>query len=177
MRVLASRSGRKRESPHAAASGDRAGRGAGIEWVGEIGDDAPIRRRTAAGPGGERGSVGRMRSTKMSAWWMPRRLLPMKDVTTPRKALGTGWYRVIQRFPNGATHSWEQGYHAGLAWGALGELKHLSTLRNREDSRSSGERNGRSPNPGSVRAGTRCCLGVERLVRSGVPTARVCAVL
>jgi hypothetical protein len=37
-----------------------------------------------------------------------------------------------------------------MAWGAPGELKHLSTLRNREDSRSSGERNGRSPNPGGV---------------------------
>ena len=40
----------------------------------------------------------------MSAWWMPRRLLPMKDVTTLRKALGTSWYRVIQGYPNGATH-------------------------------------------------------------------------
>ena len=34
--------------------------------------------------------------------------------------------------------------------GAPGELKHLSTPRKREDSRSSGERNGRSPNHGSV---------------------------
>ena len=32
-----------------------------------------------------------MRSTKMSAWWMPRRMLPMKDATTLRKALGTSW--------------------------------------------------------------------------------------
>jgi hypothetical protein len=113
----------------------------------------------------------------MSAWWMPRRLLPMKDVTTPRKALGTGWYRAIQRYPNGATHPGRPGDHAQVAWGALGELKHLSTLRKREDSRSSGERNGRSPNPGSVRAGARCCLGVERSAGSGVPTARLAASL
>ena len=32
------------------------------------------------------------------------------------------------------------------AGGEPGELKHLSTSRKREDSRSSGERNGRSPN-------------------------------
>jgi len=31
-------------------------------------------------------------------------------------------------------------------WGAPGELKHLSTPRKREDSLSSGERKGRSPN-------------------------------
>jgi hypothetical protein len=49
-----------------------------------------------------------------------------------------------------------RGYHPSNGWGALGELKHLSTLRNREDSRSSGERNGRSPNPGSV--SSRCAL-------------------
>jgi hypothetical protein len=39
-----------------------------------------------------------------------------------------------------------RGYHPLTGWGALGELKHLSTLRNREYSRSSGERNGRSRN-------------------------------
>jgi hypothetical protein len=47
--------------------------------------------------------VDRGRSTMMSAWWMPRRLLPMKDAATPRKALGTSWHRVIQGYPNGAT--------------------------------------------------------------------------
>ena len=45
---------------------------------------------------------------------------------------------------------------------APGELKHLSTSRRREDSRSSGERNGRSPNRGGERASRRCCPGVER---------------
>jgi hypothetical protein len=43
-----------------------------------------------------------------------------------------------------------------------GELKHLSTSRKREDSRSSGERNGRSPNHSGVRASRRCLSGVER---------------
>src|SRR5215211_6830193 len=92
----------------------------------------------------------------MSAWGMPRRLLPRKDVATPRKALGTSWHRVIQGYPNGATHHRQAVIPPGSGWGALGELKHLSTLRRREDSRSSGERNGRSPNPGSV--SSRCAL-------------------
>jgi len=39
----------------------------------------------------------------MSAWWMPRRLLPRKDAATQRNALGTSWQRVIQGYPNGAT--------------------------------------------------------------------------
>ena len=34
-----------------------------------------------------------VRSTKMSARWMPWRLRPMKDVATRRKALGSGWQR------------------------------------------------------------------------------------
>jgi hypothetical protein len=43
-----------------------------------------------------------------------------------------------------------------------GELKHLSTLRKREYSRSSGERNGSSLNQQRVRACRRCVAGVER---------------
>jgi hypothetical protein len=54
------------------------------------------------------------------------------------------------------------GRHCADAQGAPGELKHLSTPRNREDSRSSGERNGRSPNPWGVRASRRCLMGVGR---------------
>jgi hypothetical protein len=44
----------------------------------------------------------------MSARWMPRRLLPMKDAATLRKALGTSWQRAIQGSPNGATPVWQQ---------------------------------------------------------------------
>jgi hypothetical protein len=44
----------------------------------------------------------------------------------------------------------------------VGELKHLSTPRNREDSRSSGERNGRSPNPAGGTGCRRCPWGVGR---------------
>ena len=40
--------------------------------------------------------------------------------------------------------------------GARGELKHLSTCRKREDSLSSGERTGRSPNRNGERASRRC---------------------
>jgi hypothetical protein len=39
------------------------------------------------------------------------------------------------------------------------EVKHLSTARRREDSPSSGERTGRSPNLGGVRASRRCRSG------------------
>ena len=46
---------------------------------------------------------------------------------------------------------------------APGELKHLSTSRNREDSLSSGERTGRSPNPAGGTACRRCQWGVERV--------------
>ena len=46
---------------------------------------------------------------------------------------------------------------------APGELKHLSTSRNREDSLSSGERTGRSPNPTGGTACRRCQWGVERV--------------
>jgi len=46
---------------------------------------------------------------------------------------------------------------------APGELKHLSTPRNREDSLSSGERTGRSPNPAGATACRRCLRGVGRV--------------
>jgi hypothetical protein len=46
---------------------------------------------------------------------------------------------------------------------APGELKHLSTPRNREDSLSSGERTGRSPNPAGGTACRRCLGGVGRV--------------
>jgi hypothetical protein len=46
---------------------------------------------------------------------------------------------------------------------APGELKHLSTPRNREDSLSSGERTGRSPNPAGGIACRRCLRGVGRV--------------
>ena len=45
-------------------------------------------------------------------------------------------------------------------WGARGELKHLSTLRKRDHSPSSGERKGNSPNPARVQACGRCAPGV-----------------
>ena len=46
--------------------------------------------------------------------------------------------------------------------GEPGELKHLSTPRSREDSLSSGERRGRSPNRGGGTACRRCRSGVGR---------------
>jgi len=56
--------------------------------------------------------------------------------------------------------------------GAPGELKHLSTPRKREDSPSSGERTGRSPNRGGGTACWRCYCGVGRGAGSGQQTVR-----
>ena len=56
--------------------------------------------------------------------------------------------------------------------GAPGELKHLSTPRKREDSPSSGERTGRSPNPSGGTGCRRCPTGVGRPTgRDGRPGA------
>jgi hypothetical protein len=49
-----------------------------------------------------------------------------------------------------------------LSGGEPREVKHLSTARRREDSPSSGERTGRSPNLSGVRADWRCLTGVGR---------------
>ena len=56
--------------------------------------------------------------------------------------------------------------------GAPGELKHLSTRRKREDPRSSGERNGGSPNRGGGTACRRCRPGVGRAAGRGRQAAR-----
>ncbi len=52
------------------------------------------------------------------------------------------------------------------AEGERGELKHLSTLRKREHSPSSGERKGKSRNPVRGEACRRCVQGVESAVRA-----------
>jgi hypothetical protein len=53
-------------------------------------------------------------------------------------------------------------------WGQVGELKHLSTPRKRNNSRSSGERTGISLNLIHVIAYRRCVWGVESHTRSAV---------
>ncbi len=66
-------------------------------------------------------------------------------------------------YPNGETRLVEgQSQHAEAigVLGARGELKHLSTRRRREDSLSSGERKGSSPNPNCGTDCGRCSLGV-----------------
>jgi hypothetical protein len=55
------------------------------------------------------------------------------------------------------------GTWSAISKRAPGELKHLSTPRNREDSLSSGERTGRSPNPCGGIACRRCQEGVGRV--------------
>lgn len=57
---------------------------------------------------------------------------------------------------------WRTASHQQECWRAPGELKHLSTLRKREDSLSSGERTGRSPNRCGGTACRRCQIGVVR---------------
>ena len=70
---------------------------------------------------------------------------------------------LIRGYPNGETRLVEgQSQHAehiGVL-GGRGELKHLSTRRKRENSLSSGERKGRSPNPNCGKDCGRCRLGV-----------------
>ena len=66
-------------------------------------------------------------------------------------------------YPNGETRLVEgQSQHAEAigVLGARGELKHLSTRRKREDSLSSGERKGSSPNPTCGTDCGRCKWGV-----------------
>jgi hypothetical protein len=110
-------------SGRAAAGGATRGRGRTDDnfTYGEYGKRCDEARVAAGTSPGERAGTGMVlggsgvpfgvsgreswgRSTKMSAWWMPRRLLPMKDAATQRNALGTSWQRVIQGYPNGATH-------------------------------------------------------------------------
>ncbi len=112
--------------------------------------------KLADAPGLMGGSVREKRT-----WWMPGRAGPRKDVTTRRNASGRGWYPVIRRSPNGAT-PWRRPGPRRMPRGEPGELKHLSTPRNREDSRSSGERTGRSPNHPGGTGCRRCQDGVER---------------
>ena len=111
----------------------------------------------------------RTHMTKMSTWGMPRRQRPTKDAPTRRNALGTCWERVSQRSPNGATRpgsyrdTGENADASPRGQGAPGELKHLSTPRRRQEARSSGERNGQSPNRAGGTGCRRCPSGVGRL--------------
>ena len=103
---------------------------------------------------------------------MPWRQEPMKDVVDCEKLRG-----AVSERRSGDIRMGEPTQ--GNAWGAhaehigmrraRGELKHLSTLRKRENSPSSGERKGRSPNlvRGSVQA-----LRAGGCKRSGGPLHR-----
>jgi len=98
-----------------------------------------------------------VRFAKMGARWMPWRSRPMKDAATRRNALGRCWRPAIQGSPNGATRpTTGRARRCNSAARARGELKHLSTSRKREDSPSSGERTGRSPNHDGEQADRRC---------------------
>ena len=64
-----------------------------------------------------------------------------------RNGAGTCWQGLIRTCPNGATHCLEETVPGDR--GERGELKHLSSRRNRKqcsDAPSSGERTGHSPN-------------------------------
>jgi hypothetical protein len=81
-------------------------------------------------------------------------------------------YWPIRRSPNGATphrYGWVLGVYTYTKRQA-GELKHLSTPRKRNNSRSSGERTGNSLNLIHVIAYRRCVWGVESHTRSAVAT-------
>ena len=82
-------------------------------------------------------------------WWMPRDKKPMKDVPgceKPRGGAKSRYYSGISEWGNPALR--KQGDHPPAGgWGEPGELKHLSSRRKRNNSLSSGERKGKSPNP------------------------------
>ena len=82
-------------------------------------------------------------------WWMPRRQMPTKDVGHCEKPRGAVNKRrsgdVRMGKPTGANLQYRILNQIGIR-GEPGELKHLSTQRKRNDSQSSGERNGKSPN-------------------------------
>jgi hypothetical protein len=117
------------------------------------------------------GAAGAGDAAELGARWMPRRRRPRKDAATRRNAPGRRWQPAIRGCPNGATRPGSNPVTAAMR-GAPGELKHLSTRRKREDSPSSGERTGRSPNPGGARARWRCRAGVGRGHRRGRRTPR-----
>ena len=80
-----------------------------------------------------------------------------------RKASGSGTHTMIRRYPNGETHRFTVFVDEYIVYKSEpGEVKHLSTLRkrNQRDSPSSGERTGISLNSVHVKAFRRCVLGV-----------------
>ena len=84
---------------------------------------------------------------------MPWHQEPKKDVTSCDKPRGAANKHYIRGFPNGETHTTKSRIcrteYIGTA-GERGELKHLSTLRKRDQrySVSSGERKRNRPNRG-----------------------------
>ena len=98
---------------------------------------------------------------------MPRRQEPMKDVVDCEKLRGavserrSGDIRMGEPTRGNARVPWSEHIRSG---GERGELKHLSTLRKREYSLSSGERKGRSLNLVRGEACRRCAQGVESTV-------------
>ena len=72
------------------------------------------------------------------AWWMPRRIGPMKDVVSCDKPRGAANrhrsvdFRMGQ--PGRSKLLSPYGEHIAI-WGELGELKHLSTRRKRKKHR------------------------------------------
>ena len=82
---------------------------------------------------------------------MPRRQEPKKDVAHCEKRRGAVCGRRAGDVRMGKPAQRELSTTG--RWGEPGELKHLSSLRKREDSASSGERKRRSPNRLLRRAG------------------------
>ncbi len=94
--------------------------------------------------------------------------MPTKDVGKPRKASGSRCQAENRGCPNGGTRpavGWSPAGESIARRGAPGELKHLSTPRKREYSRSSGERTGSSLNPCRAKAPAVAAWGLE--VRPG----------
>ena len=116
------------------------------------------RRRTLVRAERTGGTTGAMKGGR----WMPRRLAAEEGRSHAAKRSGEGLAPGDPEVSEWGNPAAVMGRHPAFAGREPGELKHLSTPRKREDSRSSGERNGRSPNQEGVRASRRCFPGVER---------------
>ena len=129
-----------------------------------------MRERRAVDDGSAPRGSGGVQDAITGAWWMPRSVVPMKDVAQPRKASGSRWQAENRGYPNGGTRPWMTRSPAGehiAGRGAPRELKHLSTARRREYSRSSGERTGSSPNRCRAKAPAVAAAGL--MGRPGAP--------
>lgn len=83
-------------------------------------------------------------------WWMPRRQEAKKDVVSCDKLRGAAHEHYIRRFPNGTTRCVEDAALEREPTRRTETSKYPEEKKITNDSPSSGERTGKSPNLGGV---------------------------